>query len=238
MTGAPFALDRSALRDALSHMRIESPDGIRFEDALAREEGWTPAFAERVADEYCGFLYLAATAGFEVTPSECVDRAWHLHLAWPHYRDILCGRIIGRPLEHRPGTGEPEDDARCLRQYEETLALYERVFGKPPPPDIWPSPAAFDGKEDEEARASRRKSDRRNLALAAAATVLAAASATQVPPVADLVIACIVAGILLSVLIPILGPRRRRRHAPCGGGCGSGDGGDGGSSCGGGCGGD
>lgn len=140
MTGDLLALDRPALRDALAHIRIESPDGEPFEEALARENGWTLGFAERVADEYSGFLYLATTAGFEVTPSECVDRAWHLHLTWPHYRDVLCGEIIGRPLEHRPGTGEPGEDERYRVQYEQTFALYQKVFAKAPPGDIWPRP--------------------------------------------------------------------------------------------------
>lgn len=238
MTGRAPVSDHAALRAALSHMRITSPDGIPFEEALARENGWSPAFAERVADEYCGFLYLAATAGFEVTPSQTVDRAWHLHLSWPHYRDILCDRIVGRPIEHRPGTGEPEDEARCLRQYEETLALYQRVFGKPAPADIWPRPLSLD--EEEQEWVSRQRSGRRKLVLVAAATVLAAASTTQVSPLWNVVIACLVAGVLLAVLLPMLGPSRRKpKAAPCGAGCGRGSGSDGdcGSSCGGGCGG-
>lgn len=148
MPGHEPASDRAALRAALSHMQIEEPGtGRRFEAVLAERQGWTLEFAERVADEYCGFLYLAATAGFEVTPSNAVDQAWHLHLEWPHYREILCDRIIGRPLEHRPGTGEPEDEARYQVQYQETLALYEQVFGKPPPEDVWPRPEAV--AEDE-----------------------------------------------------------------------------------------
>ena len=233
--------DRSALRAALSHMRIEEPGtGRRFEAVLAERNGWTPDFAERVADEYCGFLYLAATAGFEVTPSQAVDQAWHLHLEWPHYRDVLCRQLIGRPIEHRPGTGEPEDEARCLRQYEETLALYEREFGKPPPPDIWPRPAAFD-EEDEEERESGGLSRHGRLALAGTAAVLAAALTALTPTWADIALACVVAGILLPVVVPRRDRGRRRKNADCGGD--GGPDGDGGSSCGascggGGCGGD
>ena len=142
MTGAPPALDRPALRAALAEMRIDPPSrSDRFESALALLKGWNIRFAERVVDEYRRFLYLAATAGFEATPSQFVDEAWHLHLTLPHYREILCGRILGRPLEHRPGTGTAEDAARCARQYEQTLALYERVFEEPAPVDIWPRPA-------------------------------------------------------------------------------------------------
>lgn len=239
---APVSADE-ALRAALSHMQIEEPGTRRrFEEVLAERNHWPLPLAERVADEYRGFLYLAATAGFEVTPSEAVDQAWHLHLEWPHYRDVLCGGILGRPLEHRPGTGEPDDELRYRRQYEETLALYERIFDKAPPPDIWPRPGAFD---EEERAAAMRRTGRRNLAVAGAVTVAAAAAATLTPTLVDLFMAMIVAGMILSLLVmPSLQPRSRRKDGGCGGGCGGGGGGDSdggsgcGASCGGGCGGD
>jgi len=238
MPGSPPVPDRPALWAALSHMLIEEPrTGRRFEEVLAEQNGWSPPFAERVADEYCGFLYLAATAGFEVTPSKAVDQAWHLHLSLPHYREVLCARIIGGSIEHRPGTGEPEDEARCRRQYEETVALYEQVFGKPPPADIWPSLAASEEEaEREEEWGSRRRPGRRKLIAAAIVTVGAATLAAQAPPLVSLVIACLLAGFLLPLVVPNLGGKRRG-NAGCGAsGCGSDS--DGGSSCGGGCGGD
>lgn len=139
MTGAQPVPDRSALWAALSDMQIPVPGtAASFEEALADRQGWTVGYAERVTDEYRRFLYLAATAGSEVTPSRAVDEAWHLHLTCSHYREILCGRILGRPLEHRPATGEPAEEERHHRQYESTVALYERAFLSPPPSDIWP----------------------------------------------------------------------------------------------------
>ena len=236
MTGAPPVLDRLALRAALSHMRIDLPDGARFEDTLARENGWTRAFAERVADEYCGFLYLAATAGFEVTPSQSVDQAWHLHLASPHYREILCREILGRPLEHRPGTGTPEDEARCRRQYEETLGLYESVFGKPAPDDIWPRPVAAEEPEP------ARPRDGHRLGYQIAAAALALAGATQASGLPAIVLGLAGTALIFPLVIRALqleGARSRNRASgDCGGG--GGDPGDGGcgASCGGGCGGE
>ena len=222
--------DYSALRDALSHMRIESPEGIPFEAALARENGWSPAFAERVADEYCGFLYLAATAGFEVTPSQAVDQAWHLHLSWPHYRDVLCARIVGRPIEHRPGTGEPDEEDRYRGQYERTLALYEETFGKPPPDDIWPRPAAGEAGPD-----ARRRG--RSIGVCVAAAALAFGLATAASGWAALALATVGTGLLLSSVITGLGVQpapNRRKDGRCGAaGCGGGS-----ADCGGGCGGD
>ena len=247
MTGASLVQDRSALRAALSHMRIASPEGLSLEQALAEEQGWSPAFAERVVDEYCGFLYLAATAGFEVTPSQAVDAAWHLHLQWPHYREILCRDILGRDLEHRPASADAEDEIRCAHQYAETLTLYERVFGKPPPADIWPDPHAQEMEDVEEEEDLVRTLSRR-VALASLVASLPA-----------LAIGFTGAGFFLAgtaLIVFLVGQaaagagqsaRNRKPGSSCGtGGCGgggSGSSGDdcgascGGASCGGGCGG-
>ena len=53
---------------------------LTFTRRLARENGWTQAFARRVVAEYKRFCYLAARAGHPVTPSDQADQAWHLHL--------------------------------------------------------------------------------------------------------------------------------------------------------------
>ncbi|HEX9946970.1 MAG TPA: hypothetical protein VGA98_05460 [Allosphingosinicella sp.] len=242
MTGAPPVPNRPALWAALSHMRIEEPGTARrFEEALAEEEGWPLDFAERVADEYRRFLYLAATAGFEVTPSRAVDQAWHLHLDCPHYREVLCGQILRRPLDHRPALGLPGEEERHRRQYRDTLALYERAFLKPAPPDIWPAPISPGERQAEESRRRGRK-------LAggiAAGTGLAAIAAYAIGQMLAALFLAVAAAILAFV-----GKRLRRRKARlrggsgCGGSCGSGGGlsGDfdsGAASCGsGGCGGD
>lgn len=114
-----------------------------FEDALSRDQGWRRSLAAMVIEEYRRFLYLAAISDREVTPSRAVDAAWHLHLTWGrHYWDELCGRILRRPLHHLPGDGSAADEERHRRQYLETLALYERVFGASPPHGIWPRPEA------------------------------------------------------------------------------------------------
>ncbi len=228
MTGAPPVLNRPALRAALSHMQIEEPGtGRRFEEALAQQQGWSLAFAERVADEYCGFLYLAATAGSEVTPSETVDKAWHLHLEWPHYREILCGEILGRPLDHRPGTGEPDEEERYRRQYEETLALYEQVFGKRPPADIWPHPIADEEEAEDELDASEQgQALGRRIAFGSFAG--GAAAITFGAPMIGIVL---IGAALVAFLLAQPSTASTRDFDSGGGGCGGGgDGGDGGSS--------
>jgi hypothetical protein len=229
-------------------MSITSPDGVPLEQALAERNGWSLGFAERVADEYCGFLYMLATAGFEVTPSELVDRAWHLHLEWPHYEEVLCRKIVGRRLEHRPGTGEPGEDERFQRQYLATLVRYEEAFGRPPPADIWPCPDPEAEAEEDERQRLQWLSWRVALAAFLAALPAALLGATMI---AVLLLAGAFVFLLLGMAETADARRRRKLRlegdadAGCGGGgegcasCGGSCGGAScGASCGGGCGGD
>lgn len=125
---------------ALDAMRIE-PEGasLTFTRRLARENGWSAAYASAVVREYRRFLYLAATGSTPVTPSEQVDQAWHLHLAYTrHYWGELCAAIIGRPLHHGPTAGGGAEGRKFRSLYTQTLARYRDTFGSEPPSDIWP----------------------------------------------------------------------------------------------------
>lgn len=128
------------LWQALSTMRIE-PEGaaLTFTRRLARENGWSTAHAAAVVQEYKRFLYLAALSVDPVTPSEQVDQAWHLHLAYTrHYWGELCARIVGRPLHHGPTAGGSAEGRKFRALYAQTLARYRDTFGFPPPAAIWP----------------------------------------------------------------------------------------------------
>lgn len=113
---------------------------LPFSLRLARENGWSRHYACRVIEEYKNFCYLALTAGHNVSPSDAVDQAWHLHLIYTRsYWDDFCGRVLGRPFHHNPSRGGSEERDKFRGHYEETLNSYRRVFGTPPPDDIWPS---------------------------------------------------------------------------------------------------
>lgn len=112
---------------------------LSFSRRLARENGWSPVFAESVIHEYRKFIYLVALENRELTPSDQVDQAWHLHMTYTHsYWHELCGSVLGRELHHLPTRGGDEEQHRFRAQYETTLAVYEREFGHPPPVSIWP----------------------------------------------------------------------------------------------------
>ena len=123
----------------LQQLTIDEPDAaLPFHRRLARENGWTDAFALRVLGEYRRFLWLAVRAGHPVTPPPAVDEAWHLHLCYTRsYHDDLCGRVLGRTLHHGPTRGGAAEDAKFAAWYERTLASYRAHFGEPPA-DVWP----------------------------------------------------------------------------------------------------
>jgi hypothetical protein len=130
------------------------PDGAAFSFAarLARENGWRLAQADRVIIEYKRFCFLAATTGHQVTPSDAVDQAWHLHLTYTRdYWDRFCPDVLGRALHHGPTAGGADEEHRFFDQYARTLASYEAVFGEAAPQDLWP-PAAQRLRDDPRAR--------------------------------------------------------------------------------------
>ena len=87
------------------------------------------------------------TAGHEVTPSDEVDQAWHLHLTYTRsYWDGLCDAVLGRALHHGPTKGGQAEGDRFENQYERTLASYRAAFGEEPPEDIWPPSAVRFGE--------------------------------------------------------------------------------------------
>jgi len=115
---------------------------LSFEARLARENGWTRVFAARVIEEYRRFAFLAVTAGHPVTPSDAVDQAWHLHLAYTRdYWERFCPQVLGRPLHHGPTAGGRAEETRYFAQYADTLKRYADTFGADAPADIWPAAA-------------------------------------------------------------------------------------------------
>lgn len=135
------ASSRESLKQQLNEFEIDPPEArLGFAARLARENDWSQDFAERVVREYKRYLFLAVTAGAEMTPSDAVDQAWHLHLTYTrsYWRD-LCGELLGTELHHLPTQGGPSERTRFRQQYLDTLAQYRDAFGEDAPTDIWPS---------------------------------------------------------------------------------------------------
>ncbi len=131
-------------KDLWSRIEAFSLDAIDaeypFSKRLARENNWTLAFAKRVVQEYKRFMFLAVVAGHEVTPSQEVDEAWHLHLIYTKsYWDEFCGKVLQKPIHHNPTKGGAAERKKYSLLYNRTLDSYRIFFNEEPPADIWQS---------------------------------------------------------------------------------------------------
>jgi hypothetical protein len=225
---------------------------LPFAARLARDNGWTVMFAERVVREYRRFVFLAMEAGHPVTPSDEVDQAWHLHLVYTEsYWDDFCGGILGRRLHHGPTRGGKREGDKFNDWYARTLESYRAYFGEPPA-DIWPASAIRFGSAPFFRRVNGRAnwiiSKRRVNRLAAGGATLAgcailvgcgvlvaqaSAGKQQVSSVVIVIALGVVALIAVLIFGGKIGASRSGRGGQSGSGCGAGGcGGVGGSGCG------
>ncbi len=138
---------QSELWTRLVALDLDGQASLSFSRRLARDNGWPLAFARRVVLEYKKFVYLAATCGHPVTPSDEVDQAWHLHLVYTRsYWDELCGQVLGFALHHGPTKGGAAEGHKFQDWYAATQQSYQAAFGEAPPLDIWPPAAVRFGK--------------------------------------------------------------------------------------------
>lgn len=135
-----FSAVEKDLWERISNFSLDdSKSAYSFSTRLARENGWSYIYTQRVIAEYKKFVFLAMVAGHSVTPSITVDEVWHLHLCYTKsYWDNLCGEILKHPLHHNPTKGGTEEQSKFYNQYNKTLESYEKFFAKKPPQDIWP----------------------------------------------------------------------------------------------------
>lgn len=134
--------EKALLQRILSFSFDHGDEELTFAARLARENGWTSSYTDRVLVEYKRFVFLAMVADHPVTPSDQVDQAWHLHLTYTRsYWDQLCGEVLGRPLHHGPTQGGEKEATKYADWYAKTRKRYEAVFGEAPPANIWPDSA-------------------------------------------------------------------------------------------------
>lgn len=148
----PSPVESALLARIEAYRFDEGEAALPFADRLARENGWSKAYAGRVIEEYRRFMFLTAAAGHPVTPSDQVDQAWHLHLQYSRsYWEDFCRGVLQRAVHHQPTLGGPDESRKFVQLYERTLASYRRYYGEPPA-DIWPAPAIRFGDDLHHAR--------------------------------------------------------------------------------------
>jgi hypothetical protein len=237
-------------RELISQISSFDIDGgavrLSFAKRLARENQWTLSFSNRVIEEYKRFVALAMVAGRQVTPSEHVDQAWHLHLTYTVSYWERFHRLLPFPLHHHPTKGGGSESDKFENQYEATLKLYSEVFGEAPPADIWPPTESRFGHDLAWARVNLndhwviRKPDFSKLRLPFAAVILSLIGAgcvlatTDQAPVENPSALLIVIGVVLLIFFVVMIYRASRTGHGRNGGDTTGNGGYGGSGCGGG----
>lgn len=109
-----------------------------FTARLARENGWSGAYAIRVVEEYKKFIFLCCVSPSGVTPSDAVDQAWHLHLTYTRsYWVDFCRNTLEQDIHHTPTKGGSDEAVKFDGYYSHLFKLYEDKFGTQPPADIW-----------------------------------------------------------------------------------------------------
>lgn len=247
---------QSDLWQRISQFSIDGAEvPLPFRKRLARENGWSVSYADRVVEEYKRFLFLCCEAGHVCTPSEDVDEAWHLHLVYTRsYWERLCPEVLGKPLHHDPTSGGEAQDAKFDDCYSKTRESYQRFFGEPPQ-DIWPSNEIRFRQAAPVAKAGHQKLKFAG-ALAIAATlggcVASATGASNVAQGLGTVLLILLVFVVVILVVSQLSTRYANRRGDgsgsssgCGSGCSSHSHSDSsgndssgcGSGCGGGCGG-
>lgn len=111
---------------------------LTFSARLARENGWSFYYTQRVIEEYKKFIFLCCVSPGGITPSDPVDQAWHLHLTytksyWVHF----CRDTLGQDIHHNPTKGGDTEAIKFDDYYTQSFKLYTDKFGTEPPTDIW-----------------------------------------------------------------------------------------------------
>jgi hypothetical protein len=114
-----------------------------FSKKLATENNWSEFFTLKAIAEYRKFIFLCCISPTGASPSDTVDKVWHLHLTYTkNYWEDFCRKTLQQDIHHHPSKGGTEEKTKHGNWYSETLSMYETVFKTKPPADIWPPGAA------------------------------------------------------------------------------------------------
>ncbi len=109
-----------------------------FSQRLARDNNWGLDFVNDVIIEYKKFIYLCCVSDQQITPSDSVDQAWHLHLTYTQsYWKKFCGETINKEIHHNPTKGGLEEKNKFSDCYDLTFEVYKSEFNNIPPDAIW-----------------------------------------------------------------------------------------------------
>lgn len=132
-------LRNESLWEGIQGFSLDNPDAtFPFSKKLAKEENWTLDFTQKAIEEYKKFVYLCCISPNGASPSEVVDKVWHLHLIYTqNYWEEFCPKILKQNLHHHPSNGGFEEKNKHENWFAETLKNYREIFSQEPSEDIW-----------------------------------------------------------------------------------------------------
>ena len=140
---------QAELYQRIERFSLDQPDHqLSFSQRLARDNGWSLRYTDKVIEEYKKFVFLAVVAGHPVSPSDQVDQAWHLHLTYTRsYWEEFCPKILQTSLHHEPTRGGLSEKVKFDELYSKTLESYRQFFDESPPLNIWSQPKDRFGRD-------------------------------------------------------------------------------------------
>jgi len=121
--------------DALQNEIASKLDLSDILQKVAKTNGWSDEYKNKVSEEYMKFLYIIKYYGHGAVPSKMVDLVWHQHILDTkiYMKDMKA--IFGRYIHHNP--------SYTIKQRQKTSGLYKifkqkyyAAFGKMPK-DVW-----------------------------------------------------------------------------------------------------
>ncbi|WP_334059487.1 glycine-rich domain-containing protein [Alteromonas sp. S005] len=110
-------------------------DKLKWKLSKSSEATWTEELIDFAEEEYKKFLFLKLIyPKVALVPNKLVDKFWHEHILDTVAYQKDCEAIFGYFIHHYPYFGiYGDDDQRSLQTaFDETVALYEKHFGKYP----------------------------------------------------------------------------------------------------------
>lgn len=132
-------LQNDPLWSRLQSFSLDNPNvDFPFSKKLAKEESWTKNFTAEAIAEYKKFIYLCCVLPNGASPSEIVDKVWHMHLVYTqNYWEEFCPNILQQKLHHHPSNGGQNETEKHRNWFQDTLTNYEEIFQQKPPEEIW-----------------------------------------------------------------------------------------------------
>ncbi|OCA71105.1 hypothetical protein BBH99_03465 [Chryseobacterium contaminans] len=132
-------LKDETLWDRIQGFSLDASDAeFPFSKKLAKEENWSLEFTRKAIEEYKKFVYLCCILPKGASPSEVVDKVWHMHLIYTqNYWEEFCPNILKRALHHHPSKGGGNEKLKHQNWFTDTLKSYKDVFQSEAPQEIW-----------------------------------------------------------------------------------------------------